>query len=137
EWESGERVNDSCLGGQSRLLRLRLRDARCSLSLGESVRVRGNGADYHLAYRTMSGTIELSENSGEAGGLPNANDQPNTACLCLVDRLVVLGRGVAGCGTRADQGGGPNGADQSIAGRSEEHTSELQSRGHLVCRLLL
>src|SRR5690625_6768475 len=25
----------------------------------------------------------------------------------------------------------------SIAGRSEEHTSELQSRGHLVCRLLL
>src|SRR5690625_4565960 len=29
-------------------------------------------------------------------------------------------------------------ADQVIAGdRSEEHTSELQSRGHLVCRLLL
>src|SRR5690625_7068040 len=25
----------------------------------------------------------------------------------------------------------------STAGRSEEHTSELQSRGHLVCRLLL
>src|SRR5690625_5760615 len=25
----------------------------------------------------------------------------------------------------------------SDAGRSEEHTSELQSRGHLVCRLLL
>src|SRR5207253_8789312 len=25
----------------------------------------------------------------------------------------------------------------SLAGRSEEHTSELQSRGHLVCRLLL
>src|SRR5690625_6303019 len=25
----------------------------------------------------------------------------------------------------------------SFAGRSEEHTSELQSRGHLVCRLLL
>src|SRR5437870_9784338 len=24
-----------------------------------------------------------------------------------------------------------------IPGRSEEHTSELQSRGHLVCRLLL
>src|SRR5690625_6441605 len=26
---------------------------------------------------------------------------------------------------------------QDCAGRSEEHTSELQSRGHLVCRLLL
>src|SRR5439155_18116036 len=28
-------------------------------------------------------------------------------------------------------------ARQRPAGRSEEHTSELQSRGHLVCRLLL
>src|SRR5690625_6696487 len=29
-------------------------------------------------------------------------------------------------------------AQQRVAlGRSEEHTSELQSRGHLVCRLLL
>src|SRR5437870_7273605 len=27
--------------------------------------------------------------------------------------------------------------DAPDAGRSEEHTSELQSRGHLVCRLLL
>src|SRR5690625_6389338 len=26
---------------------------------------------------------------------------------------------------------------QSVRKRSEEHTSELQSRGHLVCRLLL
>src|SRR5690625_6252379 len=27
--------------------------------------------------------------------------------------------------------------DQTMDSRSEEHTSELQSRGHLVCRLLL
>src|SRR5207253_7364719 len=27
--------------------------------------------------------------------------------------------------------------DQLVVRRSEEHTSELQSRGHLVCRLLL
>src|SRR5690625_6847163 len=27
--------------------------------------------------------------------------------------------------------------DDSLPERSEEHTSELQSRGHLVCRLLL
>src|SRR5215208_116820 len=26
---------------------------------------------------------------------------------------------------------------RALASRSEEHTSELQSRGHLVCRLLL
>src|SRR5207253_4649067 len=31
----------------------------------------------------------------------------------------------------------PRSARFHIAGRSEEHTSELQSRGHLVCRLLL
>src|SRR6266702_4181134 len=37
-------------------------------------------------------------------------------------------------------GGNPGsggGAVYLVAGRSEEHTSELQSRGHLVCRLLL
>src|SRR5207253_4857322 len=28
-------------------------------------------------------------------------------------------------------------AERAAADRSEEHTSELQSRGHLVCRLLL
>src|SRR5690625_5739616 len=28
-------------------------------------------------------------------------------------------------------------ADEVVNNRSEEHTSELQSRGHLVCRLLL
>src|SRR5690625_6844922 len=39
--------------------------------------------------------------------------------------------------------GTPSGRNPSITGnkrsssRSEEHTSELQSRGHLVCRLLL
>src|SRR5690554_7150047 len=32
---------------------------------------------------------------------------------------------------------GPGGWPHSSAPRSEEHTSELQSRPHLVCRLLL
>src|SRR5207253_8669979 len=31
----------------------------------------------------------------------------------------------------------PSSNDLAITRRSEEHTSELQSRGHLVCRLLL
>src|SRR5690625_6854890 len=31
----------------------------------------------------------------------------------------------------------PPGAASPVRERSEEHTSELQSRGHLVCRLLL
>src|SRR5690625_7101089 len=42
-------------------------------------------------------------------------------------------RGRPGVGRRR-RGGGANG---SAGRRSEEHTSELQSRGHLVCRLLL
>src|SRR5437870_10427921 len=32
---------------------------------------------------------------------------------------------------------GVHAVDHQVARRSEEHTSELQSRGHLVCRLLL
>src|SRR5690625_6810805 len=38
-------------------------------------------------------------------------------------------------GTRAIFGG--HVLAQAVLARSEEHTSELQSRGHLVCRLLL
>src|SRR5687768_18009571 len=37
---------------------------------------------------------------------------------------------------RGGRGGGPPG-DGARPARSEEHTSELQSRLHLVCRLLL
>src|SRR5690625_5961563 len=33
--------------------------------------------------------------------------------------------------------GGSSGGSAAAVARSEEHTSELQSRGHLVCRLLL
>src|SRR5437870_10410520 len=36
-----------------------------------------------------------------------------------------------------DDGGAVGKLVRSLDGRSEEHTSELQSRGHLVCRLLL
>src|SRR5690625_5895528 len=47
----------------------------------------------------------------------------------------------AGAGhTADDQPGAPSGSPLRPRGRprrSEEHTSELQSRGHLVCRLLL
>src|SRR5439155_17291128 len=44
-----------------------------------------------------------------------------------------------GSGTPTDYHGATNSgvAGAFLGGRSEEHTSELQSRGHLVCRLLL
>src|SRR5215510_15579428 len=42
-----------------------------------------------------------------------------------------------GRGSEVDHASQPPGQSLGTAIRSEEHTSELQSRGHLVCRLLL
>src|SRR5438477_5814219 len=48
----------------------RLSTARCSLSLRERVRMRGNGAAYRLACRTIPGNVEPGESSGRAGDFP-------------------------------------------------------------------
>src|SRR5690625_5830865 len=68
--------------------------------------------------------------------------------LCSYQRRPALGEGSDGRDGAAD-GAHPRGrrslADRgrgstvqvTAARRSEEHTSELQSRGHIVCRLLL
>src|SRR2546429_1770054 len=50
--------------------------------------------------------------------------------LCFTVSTLALGAGMA-------LAQGPGHAASSWTGRSEEHTSELQSRLHLVCRLLL
>src|SRR3712207_9017891 len=62
----------------------------------------------------------------------------------LVIVIVEVGRDDVIAGTQAPGAGRPGsfgkaeGAeDAAIVGRSEEHTSELQSRQYLVCRLLL
>src|SRR5690625_5334576 len=57
--------------------------------------------------------VELDRNYGYAGGNNRA------AAAATGDILLFLNNDVA------------------VTKRSEEHTSELQSRGHLVCRLLL
>src|SRR5688572_32355990 len=44
-------------------------------------------------------------------------------------------QGVAGSAKRP--GRNPGQSEEPLAGRSEEHTSELQSQSNLVCRLLL
>src|SRR2546425_7199012 len=64
----GERVNPALRGEQSRLVGFPLRNARCSLSLRERVRVRGKGVAYHPTCRTIPETVELGESSGRAGG---------------------------------------------------------------------
>src|SRR5437870_9568316 len=48
-----------------------------------------------------------------------------------------IGFKISQIGSGVDSSYFPVGADLKSANRSEEHTSELQSRGHLVCRLLL
>src|SRR2546429_1752618 len=53
------------------------------------------------------------------------------------DVPAALRRGDGGVKTDADHEDGPVLVEDRHAGRSEEHTSELQSRLHLVCRLLL
>src|SRR5690625_5585714 len=55
--------------------------------------------------------------------------------LVLLSRHRASGGSPAGPGRRRSKGGAPSSPGR--AARSEEHTSELQSRGHLVCRLLL
>src|SRR5437870_13889926 len=58
--------------------------------------------------------------------------------LSLHDALPIFPRGGAGPGDPSGRDHDPPaGAQRTDPGRSEEHTSELQSRGHLVCRLLL
>src|SRR5439155_15305437 len=72
--------------------------------------------------------------------------RPALAEFPNVDDIVPIGH-KGGCGTQMG-GADHKQLQRTIAGfadhpnvgaymRSEEHTSELQSRGHLVCRLLL
>src|SRR5439155_8352017 len=73
-------------------------------------------------------------------GGPGGRD-PCALCLSPRRSLALDLRGQCRVGTlfqplRRRRAGIPE-ADVSAAARSEEHTSELQSRGHLVCRLLL
>src|SRR5689334_24150927 len=48
-----------------------------------------------------------------------------------------LGRVLQGSGLKCGAGQRHNGKEHEALPRSEEHTSELQSQFHLVCRLLL
>src|SRR5947209_15551006 len=62
---------------------------------------------------------------------------PRSTLFPLHDALPIFFRS---CGSPSSSGvtiHGPSGQNVSIALRSEEHTSELQSRQYLVCRLLL
>src|SRR5438045_9191299 len=57
--------------------------------------------------------------------------------LSLHDALPIFPRRATGGGTAPRPGGAGTFPPGASTGRSEEHTSELQSLRHLVCRLLL
>jgi len=59
----GERVNHSLRGEQSRRVGSPLRGARCFLSLRERIKVRGNSANCHLAYRPFPDLSNLDGRS--------------------------------------------------------------------------
>src|SRR4051794_41741691 len=67
-----------------------------------------------------------------------------TTRACLLDSFAVALRWIVACFAPhrnrmipPARTAATNAADVQLAGRSEEHTSELQSPVHLVCRLLL
>src|SRR3712207_8852010 len=69
-------------------------------------------------------TVTCDSPSETAGGRMGACDGVGQGPG--IDRAVVIAEGLEGLGER-----------QLVKERSEEHTSELQSRQYLVCRLLL
>src|SRR5690625_5323330 len=74
----------------------------------------------------MHGLFELTDAApAETGARLNTNPDPTELELFPT---VTPGQ---------DDDGEEDSDDDAGGGRSEEHTSELQSRGHLVCRLLL
>src|SRR3712207_8485042 len=64
--------------------------------------------------------------SGKAEGAAGFPTAPSSASLCYCYASMPIG-----------SGGVANPARFEVVKRSEEHTSELQSRQYLVCRLLL
>src|SRR3712207_8028908 len=78
---------------------------------------------------TLSLHDALPISPGRCGG-----DDPGVLRPCRARGVLRVGGGTVGCGTRVRR---PAHCDDSRVSRSEEHTSELQSRQYLVCRLLL
>src|SRR5690625_6717839 len=72
----------------------------------------------------------------EVSNTPQVNDTTGTALETIQQKLDSF---LAAVGTGKQQGEPTDDVDaqKEASPRSEEHTSELQSRGHLVCRLLL
>src|SRR5207302_10485691 len=94
----------------------------------------GDHADRERAERACHVRDHRSTAGARAAALPRGDEDHVGALEHLFDLLaVVLGRPRA----NVRVGTGAKTAGQFPTDRSEEHTSELQSRENLVCRLLL
>src|SRR5690625_7128245 len=67
----------------------------------------------------------------------NLTPSSTLAISALASELKQQGHDVIGLGVGEPDFNTPDYIIEAAKKRSEEHTSELQSRGHLVCRLLL
>src|SRR5690625_5384153 len=93
------------------------------------------GASLGCAAFDVGAGAGVGAHAGEQDGVQGAVQAPVPAAVEAVAGGLAAG-GWEGAGA-GDGGEGGLGVDASGVGRSEEHTSELQSRGHLGCRLLL
>src|SRR3712207_8457844 len=87
---------------------------------------------YTTLFRSLAAVLELPSASDDAAAVPLASaegDAPTTrgAGVSAVPEATAATAAIASTGADA----------AAVAVRSEEHTSELQSRQYLVCRLLL
>src|SRR3712207_8254440 len=98
------------------------------------------GAHRHLPSFPTRRSSDLLKTAGSPQPRsPPASMMPQTSVLIpAIDSAAPNGSSLGAFGSRDS---GTSGTDRASApsaiGRSEEHTSELQSRQYLVCRLLL
>src|SRR5439155_10949719 len=102
------------------------------------------------AQRQLPGAGSSSEDPARTGTGPGpkagGRHRLGEAQMRLENKVALITGGYGGMGRASARLFAQEGATVFVAGRSqergdalrsEEHTSELQSRGHLVCRLLL
>src|SRR6266702_1669506 len=93
----------------------------------KSLKVGILSAGFLLIGGAAANAASTADNFGVLGG--NQVQAPIQAPISVTGNAI----GLLGSASATSHGG----ASGTAGGRSEEHTSELQSRGHLVCRLLL
>src|SRR5690625_5574348 len=113
-----------------------------SLNYSNSRNQRAIHGIYGMATVGLGGMayLDVTARNGWSSTLPASNRSyfyPSVSLSLLIDQMIDLGRNVDMLKLRGGVAQVGNDTNPYRLLRSEEHTSELQSRGHLVCRLLL